>query len=527
MSVDLGELFLKLGFKLDSSDANSVKQFKNDVTALSTGFMAVRDMASDAVNGIRGFLNNTTTDAAKLQSFNNVTGESIDALQKFRIAASLADPTLSFDNSLNAMKSFVFNLEQIKLGMGNTAGFFGLRVNDIMTATPDEAINKLSDAVRKQEKAGIYSKAQIAQFIGQTGLPPEYIKILEMTKKQREDLAKSPAGQNRYADWQNYMAQSMKAAQAQTELNIATKKLNDMLVSDFAPEITDLINKLIKFVDTVSKVSDSFLRAHPTIKKVIFGFFEFLGVIMLVGSALNALKFVAAISGLTSLYGWLSKLTLFSSLGTWIMELTAVKGILISDCTEMAVFTAATNTAGLSVARLALGFLGWGAALIGAFVVAKDLFNYVEGKKSVFGDMTNTHVNTNEKTPEQVKRGQRQVNNDLTRIRHEILYGKDDFGTKFKDVLAYGALLMTPNAVANNKNATPVGTTLPVLTNQNITNVNRNLPPLPSQPASVSKVINQTNNYDIQTNKDVDAIVSERIKSQSAQINYLMGGVDK
>ena len=54
MSVDLGELFLKLGFKLDSSDANSVKQFKNDVTALSTGFMAVRDMASDAVNGIRG-----------------------------------------------------------------------------------------------------------------------------------------------------------------------------------------------------------------------------------------------------------------------------------------------------------------------------------------------------------------------------------------------------------------------------------------------------------------------------------------
>ena len=193
MSVDLGELFIKLGFKVDSSDNESVKNFNSNITALSTGFIALKDMSQMAISGINSFLNATTGDTAKLESLRNMTNLNIDSINKFRVSLSLLDPTVSLDQGATALANFAQKLETAKVTGQGWQGFRMLfsGVNQVDDATT--ALEKLRIAVQKQEALGV-PKARISQYLAMTGLPPESIKYFEQTKEQLDKLLNSPKG---------------------------------------------------------------------------------------------------------------------------------------------------------------------------------------------------------------------------------------------------------------------------------------------------------------------------------------------
>lgn len=176
--MQLAEMFVKLGFKIDSKTLNNFSKNVDTainnigkITAGATAFVVAMDKITESV--ARGVNN--------LENFNAQTGLSIGKLQQLQITAGLQNIGLSADSVSQSIQSLQSNLAEIRLGQGNIAPFQMLGI-DVLGQDAFGVLDQLREKIK-----GVDDMVA-TNLISQMGLNPQFITVLRMSKDEFSQL---------------------------------------------------------------------------------------------------------------------------------------------------------------------------------------------------------------------------------------------------------------------------------------------------------------------------------------------------
>jgi hypothetical protein len=230
--MKIGELFVKLGFEANTP---AVVNFSEKITALSTGFLALRQILQDVTNAVSQFVGETISGVVALTNFNQQTGLMAENLQKLQVAGQLSDLTLSAEQITSSIQALQQSLTQIRLGGGNIAPFQLLGISALDT-DPFEVIDQLREKIK-----GLDSAVAV-NLIQQMGLSPQFINLLRLSRDEFKALSDEPflgAGQRQ---------EVLKLGTTLTALQIKLKVLSDQLNARLAPIFLKIIKPLVEYL---------------------------------------------------------------------------------------------------------------------------------------------------------------------------------------------------------------------------------------------------------------------------------------
>lgn len=274
--MNLAEFFVSLIFDGDEQGVNDMDNALNDLDKTIENLK----LAALAV-GIERVLNATVMATAELMNFNAQTGISIERLQAFQSAANMANVSLSFEQVANSVNNLQQNLAQIRLGGGNVAPFQLLGID----TTGKDALEVIED-IRGAIKG--LDDATATNLIQQTGLTPEFIRVLRLSKEQFDALAQDGFLSREQREEVNKLGQQM------TLFRIRLTNLRDNVVAAVAPAFGILFKVLGSVAEVLTKVAKEIsenkllLGALASIAAVVFaGFYPLIATLTAVAFVLD------------------------------------------------------------------------------------------------------------------------------------------------------------------------------------------------------------------------------------------------
>lgn len=239
--MKLGEFFLSLGV---DADQKGLDNFTGSVTNLEKSMKKLKIVAIAAA--LKLFTDSTVNSTVAVQNFTNQTGLLGAELQKWQIASTLSDITLSNDAATQSLSTFVANLTQIQLGGGNVNAFNLLGIDTQQgTKNPFEILEEMRNSIK-----GLKSAVAV-DLIKQTGLSPQFINVLRLSNKEFQDLfgRKTVLSAEKRKD-------ILELGTAFTNLKISLVSIKDQIVAAFSPALISLTNVFTLFADRVAKAAD-------------------------------------------------------------------------------------------------------------------------------------------------------------------------------------------------------------------------------------------------------------------------------
>ena len=255
--ASIGELFIELGVKADTSTINKVGA---GIKGLRSNLLLVTGAFTAAVVGLDRFVDSALKGVVSLQNLNAQTGLSIEKLQQFQQAGQLSNLALSADQIAQSIGNVQKNLANIRIGQGNIAPFQLLGV-DVAGADAFDVIEQLRDNIKGLDPA------IATNLISQLGLTPDFINLLKLSRKEFEAL-----GENTFLSKQqradiDEVGTSIKA------LKLRFKALKDQAVAKIAPQLNELVQQFFKWLkdngDKIVRVIESMARGFANFASAI------------------------------------------------------------------------------------------------------------------------------------------------------------------------------------------------------------------------------------------------------------------
>lgn len=178
--MNVGELFLKLGFKVDDGP---LRGFDSQVTNVRNNLFGVKEYALAAGYAVGQFIQNTVQGTADMKSFNDQTGLSLELLQDYQNVGVSLNRNLSRESILNSIKNLQNLITSIqRFGQGDRMGFTAFGV-DVMTTDAYQTLDRIRETISQ------YDRPTAVNLLGRLGLDPNFISLLEMTNEEFAQLS--------------------------------------------------------------------------------------------------------------------------------------------------------------------------------------------------------------------------------------------------------------------------------------------------------------------------------------------------
>ena len=281
--ASIGDLFINLGVRADTQTINKVD---NGLKNLRRNALLVAGAFTGAIYGLDRFINSTVQSVVALKNLNAQTGLSIDQLQRYQQAGQLSNLALSADQVAQSIANVQKNINEIKIGQGNIAPFQLLGI-DVAGQDAFGVIEQLRESIKGVD-VGVATN-----LISQLGLTPDFINILQLSRKEFDALAQNSFLSGRQRNDIEKVGVSMKS------VGLRFKALKDQIVAKISPELNQLIQKFFKWlvdngdqiIKIMSGIGQTFIKFGQAIGNAVSLIGEFMGS---VGGMETGVKILAA-----------------------------------------------------------------------------------------------------------------------------------------------------------------------------------------------------------------------------------------
>lgn len=359
--ASIGDLFINLGVRADTQTINKVD---NGLKNLRRNALLVAGAFTGAIYGLDKFINSTVQSVVALKNLNAQTGLSIDLLQRYQQAGQLSNLALTPESIAQSIANVQRNLDEIELGNGNIAPFQMLGV-DAIGQNAYSVIENLRESIKGVDVG------KVTNLISQMGLTPDFISILQLSRKEFDALAQNSFLNGRQRNDIEKVGVSMK------QVGLRFKALKDQIVAKISPELNQLIQKFFKWlvdngdqiIKIMSGIGETFIKFGQAIGNAVGLIGEFMGSvggmetgvkILAASFSILVLSFSPILAGLTAMILLLDDIAVYRRGGDSLI------GALIGSFEKLPVFAK---------------ILGGGAA----FLALTKLINSLSGLKKLSG----------------------------------------------------------------------------------------------------------------------------------------------
>ena len=307
--MNIGELFIKLGFDVDDE---KLRNFQSELNSGFTSLLKITAAATGALYAFDRFVEGSINNAVAMRNFKTVTGESIDELQRWQVAATMANTSLSVDQVTASVSNLHKALADISLGRGNAAGVASMLIGDVRGKSAFEVLEEL----RKNYQANVarWGLRQTNDMIAELGIDPGMINALKLTNEEFDNLVNNrildPESQQKLINLGNAIASVKRDFML----------FKDQMVAEWSPKIIEGMQQVIPVLNeigqAVSRATELFMKLPGPAEGAAFIAFCLLvapkvtllaaGITLLVGALADLDKFLngedSVIGRLGSLY---------------------------------------------------------------------------------------------------------------------------------------------------------------------------------------------------------------------------------
>lgn len=239
--MNIGEFFVKLGVNADTDKLQTFDDKLNNLQKSVKG-IALLGLAV----AMERFANATVNSTVAVQNMVNQTGLLASGIRQWQIAAELSDISLTAEQVNSSITSLQQNLTEISLGGGNVTPFQMLGV-DVAGKNAFQVMEDLRGAIQGLDNA------TATNLITQTGLTPQFINVLRMSREEFEKLFSNETILDK-----EKMKAVIDMGTAFTDLRISLSNLRDILVATVAPALTFVLNIFDNILEGVNMLLNKF-----------------------------------------------------------------------------------------------------------------------------------------------------------------------------------------------------------------------------------------------------------------------------
>jgi hypothetical protein len=239
--LEIGSLFVKIGF---TAETDKLVKFNSSITALSTAFIAIRNLAQDAYGVMKKFMDASIDGAVNLNRLQEAWGIPSKEAQQWEFTAQLSNVGMTAQEADSKLQGLAQRIGDLRVGIGNPMGFnfFGVSAFDVKDAA--DLMNKIAERIQEWKKGGMWDagkKMQAESVLGMLGLEG-FLPVLEKSKAYRDKITKQ------FILSPDDLKKLDKANLAFTTFNLTMDKLRNSIMANLAPSITMLTNRLSAFI---------------------------------------------------------------------------------------------------------------------------------------------------------------------------------------------------------------------------------------------------------------------------------------
>lgn len=258
--MKLGELFIALGFDVDDQ---KLKSFNDSIKSGWMGMLKLSAIAAGSVYAINKFVAGGVEAATALRNFNTETGHSIEGLQKWQIAATLTNASISADQVTASFKAMAGAISDVTMGKGNAGAFAMLGISDVRGMDVSDVMEELRQNFDKNVAQWGYS--QTINLMKDVGFDAGMLQALKLSNDEFNKLAEnkmlSPEAQEKL----------VALGDSISKFKLEFKLFKDQLSADWSPALIAALEKSIPiFKDfemairaVIGAISDMFASLSP------------------------------------------------------------------------------------------------------------------------------------------------------------------------------------------------------------------------------------------------------------------------
>lgn len=180
--MKIGELFMALGFEVDDK---KLKEYNSAIDDTRRRLTQITTLAAAAVTGLYLFASGGIEAATAMRNFNTQTGESIDQLQQWQVAATMSNTALSVDQVTQSIVALSGAISDVSMGKGPSGPFAMLGID---TRGKDSFMVLEEMRRRYQDNVAQWGQRQTNDLMMQTGIDPGLINAIQLSREEFDAL---------------------------------------------------------------------------------------------------------------------------------------------------------------------------------------------------------------------------------------------------------------------------------------------------------------------------------------------------
>jgi len=290
--MNVGELWIQLGFDVDDG---KLKSFNDGIKSSMTDLLKLTGIAAGAVYSVNRFIESSLHNSTALRQFTAETGESTEALQKWQVAAQLANTEMSVDDVTAAFKRMSSAMSEARYDGSKGGVFAQLGIENVQQKTSAELLNELRQNF--QNNIGRWGLPKTLDFMEQLGVPKSMARTFGMSD---EDIDRMTRGLT-ITDEQNKKITDL--ADTIRRATIQFQHWRDVITAEYSDEMIVFVERASDAIDGFFKNMSSFTSHAP----------EFSGGLKLIAG--SAALLVAALNPITATI--IGLVSLFNDIGAY------------------------------------------------------------------------------------------------------------------------------------------------------------------------------------------------------------------
>ncbi len=181
--MQLGEFFIALGFDVDD---DKLKEFKDDIAGLGKDFLKISTVAAGTVYAINAFVSGGVAAATAMRNFNTETGNSIEALQRWQVGATLTNAATSADQVTASFHAMANSIADVTMGKGPVGAYSMLGIDNVRGMDVGEVMEQLR--ANFDNNVNQWGLPQTVNLMRDIGFDPGMLNSLKLTRKEFDKL---------------------------------------------------------------------------------------------------------------------------------------------------------------------------------------------------------------------------------------------------------------------------------------------------------------------------------------------------
>ncbi len=235
--MNVGELFVRLGFKVNDSN---LKSFDRGINNLTSNIAVMATALTAAAYVAERMITAATAGGTALHNFAIQTGLSSDELQKWQAAATQANPALGVEQVTSSIMALNQALVDIRMGGGDVSPFTILGINPLEMKDAFQVLERLRD------KVDTVNRPLFTSLLGRMGLDPGFINALQLSREEFDALTVGLVRAGGAAEGLNDLNSQL------AKLGLQFAVIRDNAVVEFIPAIEKAIDIIGTLTQTIS-----------------------------------------------------------------------------------------------------------------------------------------------------------------------------------------------------------------------------------------------------------------------------------